>query len=130
MRNHYASLCLLPVLADSVVVIDEVHSFDRTMFTALEWFLKFFNVPVLCMTASLPPDRLEILRDGCGLQVFPHSREAFEDLQRQSESERYNLSVVEEVGLLDIVKNAIANGKKVLWVVNTVSRCQERARDL
>ena len=130
VRNHYASLCLLPVLADSVVVIDEVHSFDRTMFTALEWFLKFFNVPVLCMTASLPPDRLEILRDGCGLQVFPHSREAFEDLQRQSKSERYNLSVVEEVGLLDIVKNAIANGKKVLWVVNTVSRCQESARDL
>ena len=64
------------------------------------------------------------------MQVFPHSREAFEDLQRQSESERYSLSVVEEVGLLDIVKNAIANSKKVLWVVNTVSRCQERARDL
>jgi CRISPR-associated endonuclease/helicase Cas3 len=82
------------------------------------------------MTASLPPDRLEILRDGCGLQVFPDSKEAFEDLQRQSETERYNLCVVEEAGLLDIVKDAIANGKKVLWVVNTVSRCQERARDL
>ena len=81
VRNQYASLCLLPVLADSVVVVDEVHSFDRSMFTALEWFLKFFNIPVLCMTASLPSDRLEVLRDGCGLQIFPDSKEAFEDLR-------------------------------------------------
>ena len=130
VRNQYASLCLLPVLADSVVVIDEVHSFDRSMFTALEWFLKFFDIPVLCTTASLPADRLKILRDCCVLQVFPHSKEAFEDLQKQSESKRYNLAIVKELGLLDIVKDAVANRKKVLCVVNTVSRCQEQARDL
>jgi CRISPR-associated endonuclease/helicase Cas3 len=130
MRNQYASLCLLPVLADSVVVVDEVHSFDRSMFTALDRFLKFFNLPVLCMTASLPTDRLEILRDGCGLEVFPHTIESFEDLKRQSEIKRYKVSVVKESRILKIVKDAIVENKKVLWVVNTVARCQQRARDI
>ena len=32
--------------------------------------------------------------------------------------------------LLAIVKDAIANSKKALWAVNTVSRCQEQGRDL
>jgi len=38
MSNSYSSLCLLPLLTDAAVVIDEVHSFDRSMFTALEQF--------------------------------------------------------------------------------------------
>lgn len=130
MRNQYASLCLLPVLADSIVVIDEVHSFDRSMFTALERFLKFFNLPVLCMTASLPADRLEILRDGCGLDVFPQQKEAFEDLRRQSEIVRYRLSIGEKSGALELVKMAVNERKRILWVVNTVARCQDTAREL
>jgi CRISPR-associated endonuclease/helicase Cas3 len=33
-------LCLLPVLADSAVIIDEVHSFDPRMFKNLVAFLQ------------------------------------------------------------------------------------------
>jgi len=41
--------------ADSVLVIDEVHSFDRSMFSGLKrLFFKTFRVPVLCLTATLP----------------------------------------------------------------------------
>ena len=32
LEHSYSSLCLLPVLADSAVIIDEVHSFDKRMF--------------------------------------------------------------------------------------------------
>lgn len=131
MRNQYASLCLLPVLADSVVVVDEVHSFDRAMFTSLERFLKFFDLPVLCMTASLPPDRLQTLRDGCGMEVFPRTAEAFEDLKKQSEAPRYRLSMIEEPQALALAREAFRSGrKKVLWVTNTVHRCQEKAQAL
>ena len=35
MQNQYGPLCLLPLLVDSVVVVDEVHSFDKSMFSAL-----------------------------------------------------------------------------------------------
>ena len=39
LQFGYGSMCMLPVLADSVVVIDEVHSFDRNMLAALKDFL-------------------------------------------------------------------------------------------
>ncbi len=57
MEHSYTSLCLLPVLADSAIIIDEVHSFDQRMFKNLVAFLQAFDVPVLCMTATLPPSR-------------------------------------------------------------------------
>ena len=38
-------LCLLPLLVDSVIVVDEIHSFDKSMFSALTKFLKQFDVP-------------------------------------------------------------------------------------
>ena len=81
--NRYAALCMLPVLADSVVVFDEVHSFDNNMFRALERFPTFFDVPALCMTASLPADRVRVLRDTCNLETFPRELERFADLQQQ-----------------------------------------------
>ncbi len=62
MQYSYGAICMLPVLTDSVIVIDEVHSFDRNMFSALKDFLKNFNVPVLCMTATLSIDRLRWCR--------------------------------------------------------------------
>jgi len=63
-------MCLLPALADSALIIDEVHSFDRHMFDNLISFLKTFDVPVLCMTATLPPSRRDELIDA-GLRVYP-----------------------------------------------------------
>lgn len=54
MEHSYGGICLLPALADSVVIIDEIHSFDLKMFDSLIAFLKHFDIPVLCMTATLP----------------------------------------------------------------------------
>ena len=34
LQHDYGSTCLLPLLADSAIVLDEVHSYDRGMFTA------------------------------------------------------------------------------------------------
>lgn len=127
MRNQYASMCMLPVLCDSVVVIDEVHSFDRGMFTALERFLKFFDIPVLCMTATLPEDRRRILHEDCGLQVFPSESGQFDDLDRQAAFPRYHFSKFEGQDVETKVRACLSEGKKILWVVNTVARCQEIA---
>src|SRR5437867_9676942 len=57
IEHDYKSLCLLPALADSALIIDEVHSFDIRMFDCLIGFLRAFDMPVLCMTATLPPSR-------------------------------------------------------------------------
>jgi len=130
MQNAYRSICLLPVLVDSVIVIDEVHSFDRSLFAALKRFLETFNVPVLCMTASLPRERQTDLVER-GLHLFPSQTAQFDDLEAVAAVPRYvvnrlkNATQAREVAL-----KAHDSGRRVLWVVNTVDRCQALAREL
>lgn len=123
MNHSYASLCMLPVLADAAVVIDEVHSFDRSMFTSLEQFLKAFpSVPVLCMTASLTSDRQDILTERCGLELFPSDDIA--DLKLQTGAPRYTVSLCNDSPMAEIYSH-LAEGRRILQVVNTVERCQK-----
>jgi CRISPR-associated endonuclease/helicase Cas3 len=130
LENSYGSLCLLPVLADSAVIIDEVHSFDRKMFDGLIAFLQAFDVPVLCMTATLAPGRREELIKA-GLRVFPseQDREQLQDLAAKEQHPRYELRTVDgSHTAFHIATQAFREGKRVLWVVNRVARCQELAR--
>lgn len=138
LEHSYKSLCLLPVLADSAVIIDEIHSFDKRMFNNLICFLQHFDVPVLCMTATLPPSRIENLKKIEGLRVYPDKDEfeKLEDLKKAENHERYNLEIIEnedfkerEKRALDIAIKEYDNGKgnRILWVVNTVACCQRIA---
>ena len=125
MEHSYQSLCLLPVLADSAVIIDEVHSFDRSMFDTLISFLQTFDIPVLCMTATLPKSRRDELV-AAGLQVFPTEadREKLDDLKKEEEAERYLLEPTESFdAAFNKAVKAYQSGLRVLWVVNTVDRC-------
>ena len=132
LEHSYSSLCLLPVLADSAVIIDEVHSFDKQMFENLVCFLENFDVPVLCMTATLPKSRIENL-ENVGLRVYPNKEEQKElkDLEEKEIHPRYDLEFAdgrEEV--FKIAAEEYETGKRVLWVVNTVKRCQQIAKIL
>src|SRR5262249_7115301 len=111
-----------------VVVIDEIHSFDNAMFTALKGFLKEFCVPVLCMTATLPADRRKELTDECGLTAYPGGPFP-PDLQALAEKPRYRLRRVADRDAAEAtVRAALAAGKRVLWVVNQVKRAQAVVR--
>lgn len=130
MEHSYTGLCLLPVLADSALIIDEVHSFDKHMFDNLICFLKTFDVPVLCMTATLLPSRRNELIEA-GLRVYPNDVERIElaDLEDKETNPRYRLEfTVDENSALKIAAEEYRSGKRVLWVVNTVKRCQRIAR--
>lgn len=131
MQYSYRSVCLLPLLVDSVVVIDEVHSFDTALFSALKQFLANFSVPVLCMTATLPQQRQKELAE-LGMTIFPDDPAAFDDLLKKTNASRYRVRFFgeyrEDVEML--VTDALDKGKKILWVVNTVDRCQEIAEKL
>lgn len=129
MANQYGPICLLPVLADSVVVIDEVHSFSESMFSALRCLLERFDVPVLCMTASLPNHRREAL-ESLGLELFPRDPEYFDDLRKASGHPRYRVYAISRDDAERIAKEKLAAGKRVLWVVNRVDECQRRFRQM
>ncbi len=132
MEHSYTGLCLLPLLADSAVIIDEIHSFDRRMFDSLISFLKTFDVPVLCMTATLPPRRRDELIKA-GLKVYPTADDRVElaDLEKQEQHPRYQLAPLNDASeALTKAIDAYRAGQRVLWVVNTVARCQAIARCL
>jgi CRISPR-associated endonuclease/helicase Cas3 len=142
LTHNYGGICLLPVLADSVVVIDEVHSFSRGMFDKLVSFLEHFDIPVLCMTATLPTTRrIELTeklqqKTGKGLTIFPTEadRTKLAELEKAENHARY---IVESTDHETAYQRAIAayqqgeeNGTRILWVVNTVNRCREIANRL
>ncbi len=131
MQNVYKSVCLLPLLADSVVVVDEVHSFDHSLFAAFKRFLRDFDVPVLAMTASLPRQRCQDLAEQCGMEVFPEDQRQFSDLEAISNLPRYFVHLIDGPETARGVAEAeLAKGQRVLWVVNTVDRCQQLALSL
>lgn len=126
MENDFRALCLLPALADSLLIIDEVHSFSHHMFEVLLNFLKRFTVPVLCMTATLDRSRIEQLK-ATGMACFPrpeHDGE-LQDLRKAEGHLRYRLErVPDESAALQQAIAAYQEGRRVLWVVNQVARCQ------
>jgi CRISPR-associated endonuclease/helicase Cas3 len=128
MAYGYGPVCLLPLLADSVIVIDEVHSYDRAMFSALLGFLKTFDVPVLCMTATLQKGRRNQLQPLVDRVYGPEDYPS--DLVDTAVEPRYQVSRIDEADVEEGVRKAVQNGKRVLWVVNQVSRAQAKATKL
>jgi CRISPR-associated endonuclease/helicase Cas3 len=126
MQYGYSPVCMLPVLADSVVVIDEVHSFDRNMLSALKKFLTTFDVPVLCMTATLPEDRkADLIDSGLTPEEGRHG-----ELAKIANAARYRLRRVSGAAEAAArVRTALADGRRVLWVVNQVRRAQAIVSD-
>ncbi|HET6645624.1 MAG TPA: CRISPR-associated helicase Cas3', partial [Fimbriimonadales bacterium] len=132
LSNRYSSLCLLPLLADSAVIVDEVHSYDRRMLDELLCFLKRFDVPVLCMTATLPAKRRQALADA-GLSVFPneHHREDLAELEDKECHPRYRFDRSDrDAALMQAIDAYRERGQRVLVVVNQVGRCQAFADEL
>jgi CRISPR-associated endonuclease/helicase Cas3 len=126
MQYSYAPMCMLPVLVDSVLVIDEVHSFDRRMFASLKDFLRHFRIPVLCMTASLQQRQRDELIHDCGLAApmkWP------DDLLTVARAPRYRVQhAMNRQDVEEAVRTALRQGKRVLWVVNQVKRAHDIVR--
>lgn len=124
------------------MVIDEVHSFSRGMFDKLVSFLEHFDIPVLCMTATLPTARqielTERLQEkiGKGLTIYPteEDRTKLEELEKAENHPRY---IVESIDCETAYQKAVEayrqgekDGTRILWVVNTVNCCREIANRL
>jgi CRISPR-associated endonuclease/helicase Cas3 len=136
LEHGYSGMCLLPQFADAAVIIDEVHSLDRHLFARLCALLTHFRGPVLLMTATLPRERVDALRD-LDVRIFPDERErsAMSDLVADEDRKRYRLFRAKnaEDALTSAVSRDVSSKRSTLWVVNTVRRCQAlalRLRDM
>jgi len=118
-QNQRRPLFSFPAIAAGAFVFDEIHSYDSRMFGSLLCFLKTFpGAPVLLMSASIPPRRLEALQEVLGNRVGPPiagdvNMEGYKRycLKSRSSPEDCRKEVIE----------ALEANKKVLWVCNTVA---------
>ena len=130
MEHSYGGLCLLPAFADAAVVFDDIHSYDRTMWNALVTFLNRFDVPVLCMTATLPPSRRTQIERHLRTYPTPADMTELKDSADAESHARYLLSSTTKEDAVVAAVAAVQAGQRVLWVVNTVKRCQQLARTM
>lgn len=126
LQNVRRALYAWPSLIRSLFVFDEIHSFSPLLFQHLLRFLEVFhNIPVLLMTATLPPERKEALRLICqkrgGLTVIQGPRQREEAL-------RYVLRRADETDAWETVEAVLSTRGKVLWVANTVDRAIKLAQ--
>ena len=114
MQYAYGPLCMLPLLAESVLVVDEVHSFDRSMFNTLRRFLREFpSVPVLCMTATLTAERRRDLIEECGLTPYLHEETPEVGETADSEFDRYRIRWIDRDEARWLTRDALAANRGV-----------------
>jgi len=119
IQNQRRGLFSSPAIACAAFVFDEVHSYDRRLFGELLTFLRVFpGAPVLLMSASIPPARLEALRQVLGnrmAEVIPGEAEL--EARRRYHIESRDSA---EDCWRDVEETLDVQREKVLWVCNTV----------
>jgi CRISPR-associated endonuclease/helicase Cas3 len=126
LQNQRRPLFSFPAIAAGAFVFDEIHSYDARMFGSLLRFLKTFpGAPVLLMSASIPPRRLEALREALGDRIG----DAILGDQAMEGYERYCLQPRESApACQQQVVDAMKAEKKVIWVCNTVADAVKTAQ--
>jgi CRISPR-associated endonuclease/helicase Cas3 len=127
LQNQRRPLFSFPAIAAGAFVFDEIHSYDARLFGALLRFLELFpGAPVLLMSASIPPSRMaalrEVLKGRFGDEIRGDPR--LEGYERYAIEPRTS----GEACRADAAK-ALASGKKVLWVCNTVGEAVEQVQE-
>ncbi|HTW90883.1 MAG TPA: CRISPR-associated helicase Cas3' [bacterium] len=121
IQNYRSALFSFPGIANGAFVFDEVHQYGDRLFAELLRFMDTFRgTPVLLMTAMLPDQRLQALRQatadsGAELQVVDGPA-GLEELPR------YEVAGVQTEEPWQQVDQTLARGGKVLWVANTIDR--------
>ena len=126
VQNNRRALFSFPAVVKSAMVFDEIHSYDAKLFGALVRFLWAFpQIPVLLMSASLPKNRLDALREALG----DRWQDPIEGDASEEERRRYRLEWQENKGdCWDAVIERFDGNGKVLWVCNTVRDAVETYR--
>jgi CRISPR-associated endonuclease/helicase Cas3 len=127
LQNQRRPIYSFPALATGAYVFDEIHSYDARLFGSLLRFLRTFpGAPVLLMSASIPPGRMEALREVLQGRVGEVIRgdPAMEGYRRYRLEPRSSATACRRE-----VADALRLGKKVLWVCNTVADAIQEARE-
>ena len=130
IQNNRRPLFSWPALVQSAFVFDEVHAYDSQMFGALLKFLQAFRgAPILLMSASFTPGRLEAIKRVMSELGEPIG-DPIEGPQELEELKRYQIREIQpkedpinSESIWSEVTKAVQENQKVLWVTNSVASC-------
>jgi CRISPR-associated endonuclease/helicase Cas3 len=126
LHNYRGGLFAFPAIAGGAFVFDEIHLYDERMFDTLLRFLdEFRGAPVLLMTASLQPHRLEALERLSVRRAQP--LRGIGGPEGLETGKRYRLYADEAEAARERALQTLAAGGKVLWVCNTVDAAMSEA---
>ncbi len=120
VRNNRRGLYNSPAILCGAFVFDELHAYDDAMFVALLALMKALpGASFLLMSASLPKQRKSMLLSHVDdIEQIPAPKEL-------EAIPRYEFQWAEPGdAVLNVVREHVIAGKKVLWVCNTVARAQ------
>lgn len=112
-------------------IFDEIHAYDASVFAQIKVLLEFLTeklgASIFIMTATLPSFIKEHLKEAIGdFEEIQASQKLYESFDRHQ--------IVLNKGLLkdnvNLIKNDLEDGKKVLIVCNTVEQVQDVFGDL
>lgn len=127
IQNNRRPLYCWPAIVQGAFVFDEVHSYDKKLFSALLHFLRTFRgAPILLMSASFTPKQEEEIQKVMQ-EIGEPPAEVIDGPQDLEELERYELRPLTTVAdlnrpveLWSEVMDALEQEQKVLWVTNSV----------
>lgn len=122
------SIYAFPSLCNSVIVFDEIHSYDDRMFCLLCDFLKYFpKIPVLLMTASLSEEKKKKIKYIC--EKYRNEKLFVVLGPRKIETtSRYQIHILnfkQKKEIWKIIRQELENDKKILFITNTVNSAIE-----
>ena len=126
VRNNRRGLYNSPAILSGAFVFDELHAYDDRMFEAVCALMQALRgTSFLLMSASLPKARKNFLHSQFSdIAEIPPPHD-LENIQR------YKFQRLDDKdAVLQLAQKAAANGQKVLWICNTVSRAQGILKEL
>lgn len=116
----------LSEMAGGLVILDEVHSYNAKVIAllieALKVLMDQFGVKVLIMSATFPKFLREIFEAELGIKEIINVDES--ELRKIS---RHKINFIDDniLNCLDLIKDSLEMGLRVLVVCNTVKRAQD-----
>lgn len=109
---------------DSIFIVDEIHCFNirelAFLLESLRWLKKNLNIQICVMSASIPTNLLEVIKDRLEISKMIYAEEKdFKERHRVHYKDKTIFQIIKNIKL-NIDKN-----KKVLLCVNKVDTAQE-----
>jgi len=116
----------ISMFSNSIFIIDEIHCFNirdlALLLTTLKWLKNNFNINICIMSASIPTSMIELLQKELNINKIIKST------YKENLIKRHRVLLQESKYIendIELIKQHINEGKKVLICVNTINQAQE-----